>query len=902
MAEPLKVLSSLDQVADRYAVFEHNQVLTPGQLNSVSSFLDDQDRLTRVNLIGVGIVAGLLATVADSKVRVSPGLGVTTDGDLLMLAGDSSFDQWKPYGADAPRYAPFHPDPSAPDTMIELFELLPAGTADDPTALPLRALPGEGLADKVLILFMESVVTASDRCNGTACDNLGGDARFRQRLLLARRADVDAWLNRPVDDPAQALPELAATRPNLDRAISTTDVLAKGYRHACGSTQARIVEAFKLLASHFPGLLAEVFGTSPTDEWAARLDRHAAGYANNAHGVQCWYGLLKDLVDTWNELREALFADTSKTLPPVGAFPKHLLLGDLSLPGQRRTRLYPAPTDAIARAAAAQARFLLRRLHALIVSFATPAVDVLRVTPSLGSLQPLGERAVPACYVPNGPFPVHRVWNYRLAAREQSGHNLGYHADQWADSARARTPLAFAIDRHDLFRIEGHLGQAVEKVVADVRRHIATHNLPFEVQAVLLHDRHHGRIRVRPPIRYTDLHSLHHLVRKDVSTRIEEGATFGTKFLDRVQEAAAQKTIPNEENGNVDTARSAVSAVKATQAAATPMLAKATYNAYRKDNAWKASIPAAFEAIGNARASLGGISRNDFTSPYDALISSNQVLWLDWLDELIDARDDRADARLLFSAFVARHPGLDHVGGVWRGGTWVVVYNDDGKVIGDFALPYPAAEVEEPEPVEPPLKLPDYKPPAILERSVRVLPPISRLVKDAFVDVKTEWNKDLTIYQAKLEGNIASQLGSRVKTEANPTGNTRLDERIAEVRLKHDEVVKATNLATRPGITDEERKVAEDHLKKTQEDLAITVGKAAELVVTEGIDLSSGQAANAAPVLVGSMGLIKEAEASRKIKEQLTTLRDSATDNQLSMIDSMAVVGGFKIRRSRSGR
>ena len=45
--------------ADHYPIFEANQVLTNTHLNDVFDYLDEQQRLTRTNLIGIGIVCGL---------------------------------------------------------------------------------------------------------------------------------------------------------------------------------------------------------------------------------------------------------------------------------------------------------------------------------------------------------------------------------------------------------------------------------------------------------------------------------------------------------------------------------------------------------------------------------------------------------------------------------------------------------------------------------------------------------------------------------------------------------------------------------------------------------------------------------------------------------------------------
>ena len=719
---------------------------------------------------------------------------------------------------------------------------------------------------------------------------------FRQRCLLARRADVEGWLAAATEAGAHALPELAAHRPLLDASLKTTDALVKRYQDASAATLPRIASALRLLPDRFEGLLHEVFGSSPVERWVRQLERLAATHA----GTQSWYGFTKDVVDTWNELRDVLFADIAHAMPAVGAFPKHLLLGDLSAHGQCRTALSPSPVDAVARVAAAEARGLLRRLDALVTTFAPATTGVLRVTPSLGPSHALGERAIPAYYRPDGAGRASESWNFRLASRGQSGHNLGYHADRWATSDRARAPLDFALDPYDVFRIEGHLGKPVKNTVAELRRLVGSRNLPFEVEAVLLDGQHRGKILIKPDIRYSSLHSLHHLVRKDVNTRIEEGATFGNKLTARIQQAVAGNTLSAADAPRVDVARSASSAVESIQHAAAPALTASLYTQYRAKATWADAMPAAVEAIGNARASLGEISRNDFISPYDTLISSNQSHWLTWIDQLIDARDDRADSRLLLSAFLGRHPGLEHIGGVRRGGTWVLVYDSAGTVVADFSLPYPAAEHDEPEPDEPPLKLPGFLPPAIFDRPVTLIPPIGRLVDNAFVDVRKEWDKDLKIHNAAIEGmtkTIINWQAPRVNADTILTGNKRLDDMMTEVRIRNEAVLEATRYATQAGIDEEQRRKAEEQLKRSQDDLAISLGRVAEHLVTNEVDLATGQTAHVAPLLMGSMGLIKDAGASETIKTRLTTLRDTASGSQQSMLDGMAVVGGFQLAR-----
>ena len=69
MADPLKIIRRLDAVTTDYAIFERDQVLTETQLNSVVEYLDDQSRLTRTQLLGIGIGGRPLARSRSSSAK-----------------------------------------------------------------------------------------------------------------------------------------------------------------------------------------------------------------------------------------------------------------------------------------------------------------------------------------------------------------------------------------------------------------------------------------------------------------------------------------------------------------------------------------------------------------------------------------------------------------------------------------------------------------------------------------------------------------------------------------------------------------------------------------------------------------------------------------------------------------
>jgi hypothetical protein len=926
MADPLKVLRSLDRLADQYTVFEPDQVLTHSQLNSLSAYLDDQDRLTRVALLGVGLVGGLRVGRQGGAVRVTRGLGVTTDGDLLMLGTDTLYDRWRPYDTTAPVYEPFYrgrplPRPDSPTEtvtetaiappgeMIELQELVPVGESDV-LALPLARLPGTGLDDKVVLMLMESVVNDPDLCSGTDCDNLGRDALHRVRLLLIGRRDAAVLMRSlpalaPASERAQALPELTLDRPALGRDIVTTSALAARYRTAARAALDRLIDALRKLQAAFPELLDEMFGADPSAGWVGTLRAQAAAFERRDNGLQPWFAFVGDLVETWNGLREALLADDGVMLPDVQAFPKHLLLGALAAPREWRTGLFPAPLDTKAREAAAHARFLAWKLHVLVQSFVPPEDTALRVTPSFGPDRRLEERAIPWHYALREDLPVQVGWNYRLSARNQGGHNLGYRAAAWAQTDRARTPLQFAIGAHDFFRVEGHLGRPVEEVSAELKRLIAQHNLPFEVQPVLLHN-DRRRIRVKPGIRYTELHRMHYLVRKDVAWRLDESKTFGDKYLADVTEAVSQRQILGTAGSGesvIGAARAARDAVSTAQAQAAPALGQMRYTAYKSDSAanarWKASYTTTLESVGNARVNLGNVSRADFVSPFDSLIATNQPHWIDWLDDLIQAGDERADEALLFPAFVQRHPGLDHLGGAWRGGTLVLVYDDAGRVVADFTLAYPCAEEDRAEPEEPPLTRPTYRPPTLVDKGIRVVKPLDLQIEDRFVAVRTDWQKDLVAQTAGIEGLVkgvtlpSKGAGSVVPGKDFDTGDLYLDHMVRDLEYKRRMVDELSGLMTQPGLTPEVRTQVEGDLKRAQGELAGAVGDVTNRVVTERIDVASPAAAEVTQVLNQSLGSIRDTEARSTLDTRLTTLETQATGNQLNLVGNLRKLGGL---------
>jgi hypothetical protein len=61
-----------------YPKFVADQLLTAASLNDMFGYLDEQDRLSRANLLGIGIVCGLQVINHGNAIEITKGCGITS--------------------------------------------------------------------------------------------------------------------------------------------------------------------------------------------------------------------------------------------------------------------------------------------------------------------------------------------------------------------------------------------------------------------------------------------------------------------------------------------------------------------------------------------------------------------------------------------------------------------------------------------------------------------------------------------------------------------------------------------------------------------------------------------------------------------------------------------------------
>ncbi|MDH4172333.1 MAG: hypothetical protein OEZ09_01425 [Betaproteobacteria bacterium] len=886
---------NLDAIESGYTVFEKDQVLTPEQLNGLAGYLDDQERLSRVALLGVGIACGLWPSLQGKRVRLSQGVGTTTDGDLVFLPEPTFYDRYKPYDSSAPKYDPFYHGTQ----MIRVYELVREGESDS-RALPLsgfEAREGEPPESLAAVLYVESTLRDEDLCTGTDCDNRGKDSVHTLKLLLVERKNA-AGLAAPLDTPdgaARRLPEPVVAARVVLQGVNTEAELAALYRKACAATHARLVTTLEGLYAPCKAFLQDLAPVDPAPRWRATLEKIQSGIKDR--GIQYYYDFLKDLAETYNAFREALFGDSAVCCPDVDAFPKHLVLGSLD-PALRsaaeRIGFFPSPmvSDRVERRA--QARFLIRKIDTLIASFVLPATaQDIRITPSAFEDRRLEERAIPFYYALREDLPVYRAWSYVLWRRGMERHNYSWHAASYGAAGAAADPLAAQIGAFDFFRIEGHLGWDARKAAALLRDQIRQRNLPIDVETVLI-GKERKHVVFDRPHRFLELYRVRHLMRADIAAGASEANEYGKAFANQIT-AAAGKEIKDEDVGpNVSLVQYASAQRDALGGQAAKVKEKLGKAGYAAVPDWLTEVNGTAELIVQWRDKLAPVTKDNYISPFDSFLGGPQKRWLAGFDELIrDAEEKEAD-RLLLAAYLGEHPGLEHCAGVLRGGTFVLVHDESQVVVADFMLPYQCCERRDaPAPLPPltlppffpPLKLPTGEPPLVKFPPIRLMPlpdkaGLEKLRLDLVAKVQSDVQLHLKYFDAFKDA-VAATKGTGAATPAGVRtdfADPLLNLRVAETNYRTQEVDRLRTNLLDPGIDEQTRTNVEKELEAAQENLATAIVNTTEYVASKNLDVTPGtEGAQVLAIASGSFAKVTNTTTLANVEKSLSALATRPT-------------------------
>ena len=515
-------------LVNNYPIFEDNQVLNSGQLNQLIKYLDQQERLTRSCLIGMGIACGLeLEIVKGNKpaVIIHEGIGVSSEGFLIKLCPESKSCvtvQYRDYNLpEGAIYTPFQNQLFEQD--IELFELLTNKfeSGDDEKIEPLT---NDFLKDKVVVLFLECLDKDLKSCLGKSCDELGVDRIFTLRKLAISTKHMDkvnARSNTGRQDDLFlekfSLKDISLPRVILER-INTVHYLSFAYKHveAIEMVYKPMRDFLNLTYTTYEPILSEVYDGNPFEHPKIKdafemLDKYLQGELVQPVwlGIQYVYDFFKDLILAYQEFKDCAYDLMLQCCPDMTRFPRHLMLGtsfdtqkgNCELDKYRHLFTQP-PIYNHQSYLLAKTLSLHKRMVLLIEKFSFERLQHSekgehKLTPSCEKKSLLSERSIPFYYESTDKSVFSKLenleleWNYernyrRCQVQEEKSKalNLSYDnntMDTEADSPLT-TPLHFDIDHLNFLRVEGLQGKGIDTALSSLEKMRKEALLDFDVK------------------------------------------------------------------------------------------------------------------------------------------------------------------------------------------------------------------------------------------------------------------------------------------------------------------------------------------------------------------------------------------------------------------------------------
>lgn len=517
-----------------YPAFEANQVLSNEHLNQLFAYLDEQERLSRTNLIGIGVVCGLEPRLEEDdsglRFRISKGCGVTSEGYLIVWPDAAMLEWYKPYSVpENIPYREFEDRSGETPQPFPLWELTP-DRDNNPEAVRLSRdflkggsqPPGN---QKILVLFLECLAVSNRNCTPNSCADKGTTITATVRPLLVGQKDLDLLLERiqslgPETEayfnlsesmasrlalPTLKLPrfDVAATRLNSTASIfdAFQRVISKSLVQQVAKALSDTYHAFQPL---LPDFTASPF-TSLNNQWFFLHDGSLKS-SNRYLWFQYYYDHLDTIIQAYNEFRLRSLHVLGLCCPDSRLFPRHLMLANLGndpFSYDYRHHFVSSPIFTRQFDGLMELRQLFRRLVLLVQGlelppnvgqlnrffaarrFPTHASQIqpgteIKITPSKLAA-PLSEKAIPYHYDPS----LYQYWNFQLNRQGKAHENLGYRSNVWNTTDDfVRFPLNFELEPYNFLRMEGHLGQNFVTVMGELLSQRDRFRLPIDIVAL----------------------------------------------------------------------------------------------------------------------------------------------------------------------------------------------------------------------------------------------------------------------------------------------------------------------------------------------------------------------------------------------------------------------------------
>ncbi|WP_299336097.1 hypothetical protein [uncultured Psychroserpens sp.] len=675
-----------------YPVFEADQVLSQKHLNKLISYLEEQDRISRVALLGMGIVCGLDIKRPNARtVDIGCGTAITSLGFLIPFK-DSRYTHFK--ATTISEYF-LHPDLEKHpylETMYDYaklyepfencLELLPSDSEDDGKEI----LTQDILDDKVIMLLLEAPLIDEKNCVAIDCADKGKRLEFKARPLLIDREELEdsaIRLNQCQNTyfAKKVLPKYNVPRTNL---VTGQHVL-EAFNLQINKSKQILHDAIKSVHDHYQQELGDVSNYSRLSNVLAQVNTLHAQYRNDIY-IQYVVDWIGDLLATYHEIAKFNTCNPSICCPNNDLFPFHVLLGLAEFETQDigtendlyRFRTPFIKTGILAEEYKVKKEELKGLIHKLIhqlsffdIHLKTVRLDGIKITPSRLGTEPLSERAIPYYY--GNIKDMVGKWSPILKMKGLHQHILSYHSKLYNDTDdHVNNPLGYDSEPFNFYRIEGHIGKNYNEALATVIAQVNKNRLPFKVIALNASDYLKKTVDIsKHKGDWNDLELDYDMARKKVFSITEYVINWVKRNKTEIQEnyiLITDNVVDNLSNILAETRE-----LLSDNLQEFLFNYKDFYDVFRALN----------RLFVSHRRCLLLQKPEDFSRIEEDLIDHFDEINSLFLEDPFTVIVEEAHRRwkeqyknLFLSKFLESHPGIEHKAGVPKGGTFIMLYTD----------------------------------------------------------------------------------------------------------------------------------------------------------------------------------------------------------------------------------
>ncbi|TWV98664.1 hypothetical protein [Chitinophaga pinensis] len=481
-----------------YPVFKKGQQLKSSSLKGIVDFAEGEIMDTRMFLEGSGIFYGLDIAIDEQAgtLRLSPGAATTSDGKLFTLEQEVVYNG---FSAEAPiTLLKKTPVVAVLSTNSENHnEFAYRITGKDP-GNPNRT---PNTTPYIVLLILTEKTTSNDSCLYGQDNSETSQTKTVQAVLIDKnlidQSDLDKWFI--TDNTTDGADDAVINRFGYNTGdgkpyisfenFTSWKNVSDGFDSVCAAAEPLIGASLKQLYD----LVKEKLGLNPVNPFNnldSNLKQLRETVKSKGGMSYPWlYDYYRDLIAAYQELVATDLFSYLSFLPQRDRFEEYIALGSIRAKhgdkdANYRMGLYRPPFADLSINALEKPLLLIKRLQYLTDTAHTrfnaqgfPPSEVI-FTPDAGINETLSRRAIPFYY--NDPQELSKSWNAELARNRRTFTIPGI------TDEKDRNLLLANMDGYEFFRIKGHTGALIEPTLDAIAAQRSELHLPFDVKVLYI--------------------------------------------------------------------------------------------------------------------------------------------------------------------------------------------------------------------------------------------------------------------------------------------------------------------------------------------------------------------------------------------------------------------------------